>query len=99
MAEQMAKEKTLLETIARQEAEIKELQEKQVQMREAYKEYCENILQQYGTSLRSLSGEFTRILDDVVNLQKEIVSIDVYAGLDKALEVKEHPELPVEDAE
>ncbi len=101
MAEQKAKEDVLLTTIAgqeekieMQEAEIKELQEKQVKMREAYKEYCETILQQYGTSLRSLSSEFTRILDDVVSLQKEIVSIDVYAGLDKALEVKETPVLP-----
>ena len=100
MTEQKAKEEALLKTISRQEeeivvleAEIKDLQEKQVKMREAYKEYCETILQQYGTSLRSLSSEFTRILDDVVNLQKEIVSIDVYAGLDKALEVKEQPEV------
>lgn len=98
MAEQKEKEEVLLKTISRQEEEIKDLQEKQVKMREAYKEYCETILQQYGTSLRSLSSEFTRILDDVVNLQKEIVSIDVYAGLDKALEVKEQPEL-MEEAE
>ncbi len=99
MAEQKEKEEALLAAVARQEEEIKELQEKQVKMREAYKEYCETILQQYGTSLRSLSSEFTRILDDVVNLQKEIVSIDVYAGLDKALEVKEQPELPAEETE
>ena len=99
MAEQKVKEENLLATIARQEEEIKELQEKQVKMRDAYKEYCETILQQYGTSLRSLSSEFTRILDDVVNLQKEIVNIDVYAGIDKALEVKEQPELLVEEVE
>ena len=97
MSEQKAKEETLLATIEKQEKEIKELEEKQVKMREAYKEYCETILQQYGTSLRSLSNEFTRILDDVVNLQKEIVSIDVYAGLDKALEVKETLELPADE--
>ena len=97
MSEQKAKEDVLLATIEKQEKEIKELEEKQVKMREAYKEYCETILQQYGTSLRSLSNEFTRILDDVVNLQKEIVSIDVYAGLDKALEVKETLELPVDE--
>ena len=91
MAKQKAKEDELLANVARLEDEVKSLQEKQEKMREAYKEYCETILQQYGNSLRSLSGEFTRILDDVVSLQKEIVSIDVYDGLDRALGVKEQP--------
>ena len=43
MSEQKAKEETLLATIEKQEKEIKELEEKQVKMREAYKEYCDLI--------------------------------------------------------
>ena len=97
MYELKVKEENLLATIAKQEKELQELQDKQIKMREAYKEYCETILQQYGSSLRSLTSEFTRILDDVVNLQTEIGSIDVFAGLDRALEVKENPELPCEE--
>ena len=61
---------------------------KQHQMKEVYKEYCENILNQYSTSLCSLSNEFSRIMDNVSNMQKEIMSKDINEGLNHALEMK-----------
>lgn len=62
---------------------------KQQEMRVAYKEYCETTLQQYANSLRSLSNEFSQILDNVVNLQKEIGSKDIFGEMDRALEMKQ----------
>ena len=62
---------------------------KQGKMREAYKEYCETILKQYSESLCALSGEFTKILDNVANLQKEIGSKDILREMDRALEMKQ----------
>lgn len=60
-------------------------------MREAYKEYYENILEQYSGSLRSLSAEFAKILDNVTTIQKGLMEEDIYEGLDKALEMKRMP--------
>lgn len=61
---------------------------KQHKMKEAYKEYCETILNQYSSSLCSLSNEFSRMMDNVSNMQKEIMSKDINEGLTKALEMK-----------
>lgn len=66
---------------------------KQHKMKEAYKEYCESILNQYSSSLCSLSNEFTRIMDNVSNMQKEIMSKDINEGLNQALEMKGMPEI------
>lgn len=66
---------------------------KQHKMKEAYKEYCETIMKQYSNSLCSLSNEFSRMMDNVSNMQKEIMSKDVSEGLTRALEMKIGSEL------
>lgn len=66
---------------------------KQHKMKEAYKEYCETLLQQYSGSLCSLSNEFTRLMGSVETLQKEIMSKDINEGLNRMLEMKGMPDL------
>ena len=66
---------------------------KQHKMKEAYKEYCESILNQYSSSLCSLSNEFSRMMDSVSNMQKEIMNKDINEGLTKALVMKMGSEL------
>ena len=66
---------------------------KQHKMKEAYKEYCESILNQYSSSLCSLSNEFSRMMDKVSDMQKEIVSKDISEGLTNALVMKMGAEL------
>lgn len=72
------------------------VQEKE-RLKEAYKDYCSNILQQYSDSLRTLSAEFTQILENVTNLQKNIIDTDIFERLDTELEVEKTPELPAND--
>lgn len=79
----------LMEDIHSLTSENEALVVKQQEMRVAYKEYCETTLQQYAASLRSLSNEFSHILDNVVNLQKEIGSKDIFGEMDRALEMKQ----------
>lgn len=45
-------------------------------MKSAYKEYCTNILHQYSDSLCKLSTEFTQILGNISDLQKNIEQIE-----------------------
>ena len=66
---------------------------KQHKMKEAYKEYCESILNQYSNSLCSLSNEFSRMMDNVSNMQKEIMNKDINEGLTNALVMKMGSEL------
>ena len=82
-------QKDLNEDIHSLTAENESLVVKQQEMRVAYKEYCETTLQQYANSLRSLSNEFSRVLDNVVNLQQEIGSKDIFSEMDRALEMKQ----------
>ena len=82
-------QKDLMEDINSLTAENNTLIAKQQEMRVAYKEYCETTLQQYAASLRSLSNEFSHILDNVVNLQKEIGTKDIFGEMDRALEMKQ----------
>ena len=82
-------QKDLMEDIHSLTAENNTLIAKQQEMRVAYKEYCETTLQQYAASLRSLSNEFSHILDNVVNLQKEIGTKDIFGEMDRALELKQ----------
>lgn len=74
------------------------IEEKQ-KMKEAYREYCGDILKQYSDSLRLLSNEFTRILDNVSNMRKEIVSEEVFEGLERAFEMKVPEGITCEAAE
>lgn len=60
------------------------IQEKE-RMKDFYKEYCSNILQQYSDSLRTLSAEFTQVLDNVTNLQKNIVDADFFEKVESGV--------------
>ena len=91
-------QKDLNEDIHSLTAENESLVVKQQEMRVAYKEYCETTLQQYANSLRSLSNEFSRVLDNVVNLQQEIGSKDIFSEMDRALEMKQVMDM-LEDVE
>ena len=71
------------EELARQKDTIEELKEIQQRLEHdkdtlsrTYKEYCSNVLQQYSDSLRTLSAEFSQILENVSNLQKAIVEAE-----------------------
>lgn len=68
------------------------LQEQQ-KVKETYKTYCKDILKQYSDSLRILSGEFTKILESVSNMQKGINEETIFKTLDKAFDVKEVREI------
>ena len=74
-------------------AEQKNVIEEKEKMKEDYKEYCAKILQQYSNSLRALSAEFTQILDNVTNLQKDIVDEDLFEKLGAEIEAEQIPEL------
>ena len=74
-------------------AEQKNVIEEKEKMKEVYKEYCAKILQQYSNSLRALSAEFTQILDNVTNLQKDIVDEDLFEKLGAEIEAEQIPEL------
>lgn len=74
-------------------AEQKNVIEEKEKMKEVYKEYCANILQQYSNSLRALSAEFTQILDNVTNLQKDIVDEDLFEKLGAEIEAEQILEL------
>lgn len=63
--------------------------QEQYKIKESYKTYCSEIIKQYSNSLRSLSGEFSRILENVSSLQKEINEESIIEGLEKVLEVEE----------
>lgn len=60
-------------------------QEKE-KMRDVYKGYCTNILQQYSDSLRALSNEFSNILENVTTLQQSIVDIDLVGVFEEKIE-------------
>ena len=82
-------QKDLSEDIHSLTSENEALVLKQGKMKIAYKEYCENTLQQYSNSLRALTNEFSQVLDNVVNLQKELGAKDILEEMDLVLEMKE----------
>lgn len=67
--------------------EQKNLEQENLKMKEVYKEYCSNILQQYSDSLRTLSSEFSQILDNITNLQQNIINAEMFEGLEDNLTV------------
>ena len=87
--EQKEKEQALIE---QNEALIRERE----RIKEVYKAYCGELVKQYSDSLRSLSGEFSRILGDISDIQKEIKEETIFEGLDKLLEISEGEENEVE---
>lgn len=79
-------------------AEQKNVIEEKDKMREVYRDYCANILQQYSDSLRTLSAEFTQILNNVTNLQKDIEDTELFEKIGAGIEEKQIAEL-TEEAE
>lgn len=69
--------------------EQKSIEEEKEKMKGAYKEYCSNILQKYSESLRSLSVEFTQILDNITNLQRNMIEADMFDEI--GLQIEEKP--------
>lgn len=69
-------------------------------MKEVYKGYCANIMQQYSDSLHTLSSEFANALDNIAKLQQSIVDMEKFENLEElelgieAVEEKENFELP-----
>ena len=88
MKEQEAKEEELIaqfeERLNKLVEEKMHLEEEQIEMRNSYKSCCENMLSEYKISLKTLSGEFSRILDNVSNIQKMIDEESIFEGLEHA---------------
>ena len=68
------------------------VQEKE-NIKNAYKDYCSNILQRYSESLRSLSAEFSQILDNVTKLQDNIVNMDLFETVEEEFEKNQQIDL------
>jgi len=67
------------------------------EMQGMYKNYCSNILNQYSGSLRTLSTEFSKILENIATLQQNIVELDSIENFDlpmDELEEKNPVDLP-----
>ena len=62
----------LNELTAEQATTLCEMEEQ----KNTYKKYCSNILEQYSGSLRTLSTEFSKILENISLLQQNIVELD-----------------------
>ena len=75
-------------------AEQKNAEAEKEQMKSAYKEYCSNILQQYSDSLKTLSAEFTQIMDNITKLQQNLIEGDVLEAIE--VKVEEEPEVVAE---
>lgn len=56
--------------------EQKNVELEKQQMKTAYKEYCSHMLEQYSDSLRTLSTEFTQIMENITALQQNLLEED-----------------------
>lgn len=83
--------------IANLSAEQKSAESEKEQMKSAYKEYCSNILQQYSDSLRTLSTEFTQIMENITALQQNLIEGDFLEEIEVKIEDEEVP--GIEEAE
>ena len=88
MKDQEAKEAELIaqleERLNKLVEEKMQMEEEKIEMRNSYKSCCENMLNEYKVSLKTLSGEFSRILDNVSNIQKMIDEESIFEGLEHA---------------
>ena len=75
--------------IAELSMEQKNAQVEKEQMKSAYKEYCANILQQYSDSLKTLSAEFTQIMDNITKLQQNLIDGDILETIEVKIEDEE----------
>lgn len=60
----------IAELTEEQERTVKEAAAEKEKMKDVYKECCSSILTEYSDSIRSLSVEFTYVLENVAKLQK-----------------------------
>lgn len=72
--------------------EQKNSEEEKEKMKGAYKEYCTNILKQYSESLRTLSTEFSMILENISNLQQNMINLEIFDEIE--VNIDETPALP-----
>lgn len=77
----------------------KDTEEEKVKLKEAYRDYCSGILQEYSDSLRTLSVEFTKIIDNVANIQKNIVDTDFFDAFESEIEMKDIKHIEAENME
>ena len=69
--------------------EQKNIERKKEKMQDAYKDYCSNILKQYSESLCALSTEFSKILDNITVLQKDMAQPDIFDKIEIHVEEEE----------
>lgn len=69
--------------------EQKKYEAEKEKMKDAYKDYCTNMLQQYSDSLKTLSAEFTQIMDNITKLQQSIIEGNVIEKLEVKIEEEE----------
>ena len=74
--------------------EKEQIEKEQLEMKSAYKSYCENMLIEYKGALRALSGEFSRVLEDVAKIQKGLDEDTIFHGLEKKFEEKSQDAIP-----
>lgn len=75
--------------IANLSAEQKHAESEKEEMKNAYKEYCSNLLQQYSESLKTLSSEFTQIMDNITKLQQNLLEGDILDAIEVKIEDEE----------
>lgn len=68
--------------------EQKNAEKEKEKMKGAYKEYCSNILQKYSDSLRTLSTEFSQILENISNLQQNMIELEIFDEMEVHIEEK-----------
>jgi len=68
--------------IAMLSEEQKNVQAEKEQMKSVYKEYCSNLLTQYSDSLKTLSTEFTQIMDNITKLQQNLLEGDILEAIE-----------------
>lgn len=99
--EQEKKEKALVADFEKRLQDLAEekavIEKEQVEMKSAYKTYCENMLDEYKGALRALSGEFSKILDDVSRIQKELEGDTIFESLELSFAEKSQAAIPVKD--
>ena len=95
--------RTLVRKLKRKLREMNEEQENQElekeRLKETYKEYCSNILQKYSESLRTLSTEFSEVLDNITNLQKDIIDAESFEELQVNLGIESAEDLSEQETE
>ena len=69
--------------------EQKNIERKKEKMQDAYKDYCSNILKQYSESLCAWSTEFSKILDNITVLQKDMAQPDIFDKIEIHVEEEE----------